>query len=102
METLRKGHEMADVHVTCITKAHPDGPHEQITHIGSVRGTWKWPRERVITSIELKTNTFYVLDPRTNKRSEVGVVRSDGQPPYLRTHINGDWNDDLLLLAECP
>ncbi|HEU4684372.1 MAG TPA: DUF3892 domain-containing protein [Nitrospira sp.] len=93
---------MGDVQVTCMTKPNPDGPHEEITHIGSMKGTWKWRREQVIASIELGTNTFYVLDPRTNKRSEVGVVRRPGQPPYLRTHVDGNWNDDLLALTQCP
>jgi Protein of unknown function (DUF3892) len=93
---------MADVHVTCITKPTPESPHEHITHIGSVNGTWKWRREQVISSIELKSNTFYVLNPATNARSEVGVFRSADQAPYLRTHINGEWNDDLFTLAQCP
>ena len=93
---------MGDVHVTCITKPNPDAQHDEITHIGSVNGTWKWQREHVIASIELRTNTFYVLDPRTNKRSEVGVVRLPGQPPYLRSHVNGHWNDDLFALSPCP
>ena len=93
---------MADVHVTCITKPSAESSQEEITHIGSVNGTWKWPREQVIASIDLKSNTFYVLDPRTNKRSEIGVVRSPGRAPYLRTHVGGDWNDDLFSLTQCP
>ncbi len=93
---------MADVQVTCITKPNPESPHEHITHIGSAHGTWRWRREQVISSIELKGNTFYVLNPATNTRSEVGVVRSAGQAPYLRTHINGEWNDDLFILTQCP
>lgn len=92
---------MADVQVTCITKPNTDSPYEEITHIGSVKGTWKWPRERVIASIDLKSNTFYVLDPSTNQRSEIGVVRPAGRPPYLRTHVDGTWNDDLFALTEC-
>jgi hypothetical protein len=50
------------------------------------------PNWAFIASIELK-NTFHVLDPSTNGRSEFG------QASYLRTHVNGDWNDDLLSLA---
>jgi hypothetical protein len=53
-------------------------------------------------SIELETNPFYVLDPSTNRRSEVGVFRSAGQAPYLRTHVNGEWNGHLLFLTQCP
>lgn len=74
---------MADVHVTCITKPHPQSPHEHITHLGGAK--WKWTREQVIASIEAKTNTFYVLDPRTGKRADVGVVRPrDGRARLCR------------------
>ncbi len=59
---------MADVQVTCITKPHPQSPHEHITHLGNPAGGWTWPREKVIESIDAKTNTFYVLDPLNGKR----------------------------------
>ena len=36
-------------------------------------------REQVIASIEAGTNTFYVLDKKTGKRSDVGVVRPAGE-----------------------
>ena len=29
---------MADVRVTCITKPHPQSPHEHITHLGNPQG----------------------------------------------------------------
>jgi len=91
---------MADVKVTCITKRDPGNRHEHITHIGG--NTWKWDRDKVIESIDAGTNTFYVIDPSTAKRSEVGVVRpKDGRSPYLRTHADGDWNDNLLSLKQC-
>jgi hypothetical protein len=56
----------------------------------------------VIASIEARTNTFYVIDPYTGKRSEVGVVRPQGRAPYLRTYADGDWNNNLLALDQCP
>ena len=93
---------MADVQVTCITKPHPQSPHEHISHLGSASGQWKWSREQVIASIDARTNTFYVLDPYNGKRSEVGVVRVPGKAPYLRTHADGDWNNNLLSLPQCP
>lgn len=92
---------MADCRVTCITKPHPNSPHEHITHLGSPP-TWKWTREEVIASIEGKTNTFYVIDPLTNKRSNIGVVRPAGRQAYLRTYADGDWNNNLLSLNQCP
>jgi len=97
-----KGTPMADVKVTCITKPHPDSPHEHITHLGNPAANWKWTREQVIASIDAATNTFYVTDPRTGKRSDVGVVRVAGRAPYVRTHADGDWNNNLLSLDQCP
>ncbi|CAP63812.1 conserved hypothetical protein (plasmid) [Cupriavidus taiwanensis LMG 19424] len=61
-----------------------------------------WTREQVIQSIDAKTNTFYVLDPSTGKRADIGVVRDAGKAPYLRTHADGRWNNNLLALNQCP
>ena len=94
---------MADVQVTCITKPHLLSPHEHITHLGNPAANWKWPREQVIASIEAKTNSFYVLDPYNRKRSDVGVVYpGGGRAPFVRTHADGDWNNNLLSLNQCP
>jgi hypothetical protein len=93
---------MADVQVTCITKPHPQSPHEHITHVGNPGVGWTWPREQVVASIEAKSNTFYVLDPKTGKRANIGVIRVPGHAAYLRTHADGDWNDNLLSLNQCP
>jgi Protein of unknown function (DUF3892) len=93
---------VSDVQVTCIDKPHPDSPHEHITHIGNPLTGWKWPREKVVKSIDDKSNTFYVLDPYNGKRSNVGVVRPTGRPAYLRTYADGDWNNNLLSLDQCP
>lgn len=93
---------MADVQVTCITKPHPQSTHEHITELGNPRAGWKWSRDQVIASIGAKSNTFFVIDPRNGKRSNVGVVRSPGRAAYLRTHADGDWNDNLLSLDQCP
>ncbi|MEH2565210.1 DUF3892 domain-containing protein [Bradyrhizobium sp. AZCC 2289] len=93
---------MADVLVTCITKPHPSSPHEHITELGNPRANWKWSRERVISSIDAKDNTFYTLDPRTGKRANVGVVRPTGRAAYVRTYADGVWNDNLLAMDRCP
>lgn len=93
---------MANVQVTCITKPHPNSSHEHITHIGNPANGWKWTREQAIASIEAKTNSFYVVDPYNGKTSYVGVVRPTGRPAYLRTYADGDWNDNLLSLNQCP
>ncbi len=92
---------MADVRITCITKPNRFSPHEHITHLGNPP-SWVWPREKVIQSIESGSNTFYVLDQQSGKRADVGVVREGGKAPFLRTHADGYWNDNLLSLNECP
>jgi hypothetical protein len=92
---------MADCQITCIVKPHPQSPHEHITHVGNPP-TWVWPREQVIASIEDRSNTFFVKDPRTGRRADVGVVRETEKAPYLRTHADGYFNDNLLALAQCP
>jgi len=93
---------MADCQITCITKLHPQSAHEHITHVGNPTAGWKWPREQVIASIDAGTNTFYVLAPQSGKRADVGVVRPNGRPAYLQTYADGDWNNNLLSLNQCP
>lgn len=93
---------MPDVQVTCITKPHPQSLHEHITHLGNPSANWRWTREQVIASIDAKTNTFYVIDPSNGKRADIGVVRQPGHAPFLRTHADGDWNNNLLSLKQCP
>ena len=93
---------MADVQITCIVKPHSQSTNEHITHVGNPAGQWIWPRERVIESIDAKTNTFYVVDPANGRRAYVGVVREAGKLPYLRTHADGQWNNNLLSLNQCP
>lgn len=92
---------MADVQISCITKSIPHGGHEHITHVGNPAGNWRWPVENVISSIDSKTNTFFVRDPRTGKRANVGVVRPSGLRPYIRTYADGVWNDNLLAQSQC-
>ena len=93
---------MADVQVTCIVKPHPQSPHEHITHLGNPAGNWIWTREQVIASIDNKTNSFFVRDPISGSRADSGVVREAGKLPYVRTHADGRWNNNLLSLNQCP
>ncbi|WP_342167146.1 DUF3892 domain-containing protein [Methylobacterium sp. SD21] len=88
---------MADARVTCITKPNRNSKHEGITHLGG--STWKWTKEAVISSIEEKSNTFHTYE--NGQKAYVGVV-SGTNGKYLRTHADGQWNDNLLALPECP
>ena len=93
---------MEDCRITCIRKPNVFSSHEHITHVGNPEGAWEWPVENVIQSIDARTNTFYVQDSRTGRRSEVGVVREAGKRSFLRTHADGFCNDNLLSLNQCP
>lgn len=88
--------------VTCVTKPHRSSAHEHITHIGGpAGGRWVMTREEAIRQIDSGASAFFVQDPYSNKVAYVGVVREAGKAPYLRTHADGYWNDNLLSLNEC-
>ena len=88
---------MPDARVTCINKLNRSNSYEGITHLGGAG--WKWPRADVIKSIEDKTNTFHTFE--NGKRADIGVVNG-ANGKYLRTYADGQWNDNLLALPECP
>lgn len=92
---------MSEYEVTCINKPDRSSTHEHITHIGNITGQWRLTREAAIRSIDSKENAFYTVDRSTGKKVYVGVIREVGRAPYLRTHADGKWNDNLLALAEC-
>ncbi|TDP60642.1 DUF3892 domain-containing protein [Roseateles toxinivorans] len=93
---------MADVQITCITLSATNRQHEHITHVGGGAGKWKWTVAQVVASIDAKTNTFFVQDPRSGKRANVGVVREAGKAPFIRTYADSVWTDNLLSLPACP
>lgn len=88
--------------VTCITKPDRFSTHEHITHIGNVASNWKVTREEAVRRIESNQEAFYTIENSTRRKVYVGVVRGDGnKAPYLRTHADGKWNDNLLAQQEC-
>lgn len=92
---------MPEHQVTCITKPHRMSPHEHITHIGNMQAHWKLSREIAIQRIETSTDQFFTVDSNTGRKCYIGVVREAGKQPYLRTHADGKWNDNLLAQPEC-
>jgi hypothetical protein len=90
---------MADVQVTCIKKQPRDNTHEGITHLGGPGGGgWQWTRQQVIDSINAGTNTFFTFVD--GRRANIGVIQGPNGP-YVRTHADGQWTDNLLALDEC-
>jgi hypothetical protein len=91
---------MADVRVTCINKRNRQDTHEGITHLGGPGGGgWKLTRQEVINSIRAGRDTFYTQVD--GKRANI-AVREGPHGPYVQTHADGDWNNNLLALDECP
>ena len=88
---------MADIQITCIRKPDTDNRHEAITHVGD--GQRVWAKGDVINSIDNKEHTFYTMT--NGRQANVGVVRETGKAPYLRTHADGQWNNNLLSLPQC-
>lgn len=92
---------MNEFEVTCITKPDRNSRHEHITHIGNTAGRWCLSRETAVERIESNKENYFTVDQNTGKRASVGVVREAGKAPYLRTHADGKWNDNLLAQPEC-
>jgi hypothetical protein len=96
---------MAEFQVTCINKIPRDDSHEGITHLGGPGGGgWRRTRDQVVALIEppggRQGDTFYTFVG--GRRANIAVVRPQGRRPYLRTHADGYYNNDLLALLECP
>lgn len=68
---------MADAEIKNVRK-NRDG---DITHVG-VSGNWDWPVAQVVSSIEGKTNTFFVKCPQ---RADVYVARTSNGYKFLKT-----------------
>jgi hypothetical protein len=80
--------------VTCV-KTHSS--HEGITELGGPG--WRATRQQVIAAIDAGT-VFYTLVG--GRRANVGVQTEAGKAPYLQTHADGYWNNNLLALQSCP
>lgn len=95
---------MNEFKVSCITKSPPDSAdHQHITHIGGL-GTngWRLTKGAAIRRIEAKQEAYYTVDPASGKKAYIGVIRESGNAPYLRTHADGNWNNNLLAQQACP
>lgn len=92
---------MNQYEVNCVQKPNRNSPHEHITHIGHAGGKWRMTTEAAIARIDAGRDAFYTLDTVTKTRVYIGVVREAGKAPYLRTHADGKWNNNLLAQQEC-
>ena len=92
---------MNEFEVNCITKPDRSSTVEGISHIGNNSQGWCLTREEAVRRIESKTEAYYTMDWASGVKSYIGVVRTPGKPPCLRTYSDGTWNNNLLALAQC-
>ena len=92
---------MTEHQITCINKPHHQSSHEHITHIGNLAEKWRLSREVAIQRIDSQSEQYYTVERLTGRKCYVAVVREAGKQPYLRTHADGKYNDNLLAQAEC-
>lgn len=86
--------------ITCITKPDRDSTHDRIQRVGGVGFNYS-----LAEACDLALNQgyqFYVhgqslLAPEVN----VYVVQPAGFAPFLQTHADGQWTNNLLALPEC-
>ena len=95
---------MPDCQVTCTTKSTANGGHEHITHIGGVgNGSgWRLTKAAAVSRIERRIDSFYTIDPVSGVRADIAVDDESGLVPFLRTHADGIWNNNLVALPQCP
>ncbi len=93
---------MEDYRVECSVK-FPDRPHahERIQGIGGFHAgsRWKHTRDEAIKNIDNRKYHYYVQLPNGSK---VDVIATDVAPRYLTTKGDGEKQNNLLSLPECP
>ena len=86
------------VYITHIRTSHGN-QHEYITDVkwrdSSTGNTNQMTRQMAVGWLQAG-NRAYVTDG--SQTVEVGVVNAN--PPYLRTHADGKWSDNLLALPQ--
>jgi hypothetical protein len=81
--------------VTCVKTMYAS--HEGITDLGGPG--WRGTRQDVINAINAG-EVFYTFVG--GRRADVAVHDESGKVPYLQTHADGYWNNNLLALQSCP
>jgi len=94
---------MSDHQVKCINKADRYNPWERITHIGGTNGDgtrWKITQESAIDGIKTGKWRFWVA----GKPDSAWVIVRTSQygHDYLTTEADGESQNNLLNLPECP
>jgi hypothetical protein len=89
--------------IQCINKLDRPNPHERITHVGGhTDKRWKITQKEAIAFIENKEWKFWVKPPQATDSVWVVVGVSRYGNKYLKTENDGEDQNNLLSLPECP
>ena len=90
--------------VKCVNKQPRQDPHERIQNIGGVENAVPWKRTQpdAIADVERDSSSYFVVDIRTKASVWVIVKVSARGNKYLTTQADGDSQNNLLSLPECP
>jgi hypothetical protein len=89
--------------ITCINKIDRPNPFERITHVGGGVGKDKWriTQQAAIDHIQSREWEFWVKPPNGDSVwVEVAVSRFGND--YIKTVPDGEGQNNLLSLPECP
>jgi hypothetical protein len=95
--------ETKTLQIKCINKQDRPNPHERITHVGGYDGgAWKMTQAQAIAHIEAGSRKFWVKPPNFKESVWVVVAVSRFGNKYLKTAADGEGENNLLSLPECP
>lgn len=88
--------------VKCVNKQPRQDPHNRIQNIGGIENNVRWKRAQpdAIVDVQRDPKSYWVTD--RGGHSVWVIVRYHGVHPYLTTEADGDTQNNLLALAECP
>lgn len=90
--------------VMCINKRDRQSPHERIINIGGIDGGVRWKRSQpdAIADIDRDPHAYYVAQRGRTDSVWVIVRTSQWGNRYLTTEADGESQNNLLALPECP
>jgi hypothetical protein len=93
---------MADrLEIKCINKSERNNEHERILNVGGFSTVrWKHSQSYAIQSIEAGVFEYFVK--AGDKEVAVAVATSRYGHKYLRTTADGEGQNNLLSLPDCP